>query len=257
MLTGLAAADPYLQKMELLFAREGLPKELTRIPLVESSFNNNAVSRVGAVGVWQFMGDSAREYLTVNNKLGIDERLSPFKSALAAAKMLKRHQRVLGSWAATVTSYNHGIRTFLKVAPELKKRNLTAVALLAPCVKKSKKGRALPSLGWASRNYYPEFLALVHAEAYRDRFYGNRQGQVVDLKPIVFDRLKTPESARALCARRGVLVEEFRILNPDVTLLDQRLPSGFWVALPGEQDDFGGLSTLTDQNATAFLKRPG
>ena len=75
--------------MELLFARE-VPKELTRIPLVESSFNNNAVSRVGAVGVWRSPGDSAREYLTVNNKLGIDERLSPFKSALAAAKMLKR-----------------------------------------------------------------------------------------------------------------------------------------------------------------------
>src|SRR5690606_19272621 len=55
VLRGLRRADRFLPVMERIFESRGLPPELTRISLVESSFNTRAVSRAGATGVWQFM----------------------------------------------------------------------------------------------------------------------------------------------------------------------------------------------------------
>ena len=65
-------ADTYLPYMERIFKNRGLPHELTRIAFVESMFNREALSKVGASGVWQFMPDTARLYMTVNSY--IDER---------------------------------------------------------------------------------------------------------------------------------------------------------------------------------------
>src|SRR5690606_28996274 len=92
ILKGLVAADPFWPRMENLFEQMGVPRELTRLSLVESSFNLGATSKVGASGVWQFMPATAKEFMKLNYDAGYDERLSPLKSTVAAAKLLLRNQ---------------------------------------------------------------------------------------------------------------------------------------------------------------------
>ena len=230
---GLMAADTFLPKMELIFSSMGLPPELTRLSLVESSFNLKAVSRVGATGVWQFMPKSGKEYMMINEKAHIDERLSPLKSTVAAAKLLKRSQTLLHSWALTVTSYNHGYSGI---------RHLPAAAKTPDHIGKLFSGCSKPrgyKLGWASRNYYEEFLAVLYAESYRHVFYGELPQAASP--SIVFYQIEKATTASKLVIDRGVSMYEFRLFNPDVMNLRSPLPRGFWVALPAGKDDFAGL----------------
>jgi membrane-bound lytic murein transglycosylase D len=61
----LRRSGRYIHAMERIFVQEyGLPVELTRIPFIESSFDYEAYSSVGAAGIWQFMRSTARLYMT-------------------------------------------------------------------------------------------------------------------------------------------------------------------------------------------------
>src|SRR5207253_2957861 len=90
---GLKISGAYFKEMENIFAKQKLPIELTRLPLVESSFNHFATSKDGAAGIWQFMGDTGRKFMLVNDQ--IDERRSPFKATEAAARLLKENHMIL------------------------------------------------------------------------------------------------------------------------------------------------------------------
>lgn len=226
IIKGLLAAELYFPKMEEIFLAIGVPSELTRMSLVESSFNLRAVSYAGAMGVWQFLRRSALEYLVIDKKLGVDERLSPLKSTIAAAKLLKRNYRILKSWPLAITSYNHGIRSLRQVAA-LPKNDLFYKNLFKSCSSKS-------SLGWASRNYYSEFLALLYAEKYRYLFYG--VPPLLRQHPLAFYRLEVPETPLKIALRKGISIHEFGFLNPDIRSLKTKLPKGFWVALPVQED---------------------
>ena len=72
---GIAIAHAYFPYMEEIFRRNGVPIEITRLPLVESTFNMKAYSKVGAAGVWQFMPGTARNFMRVDDV--VDERLDP------------------------------------------------------------------------------------------------------------------------------------------------------------------------------------
>ena len=82
--------------MEQIFEDHNIPKNLTRIAFVESMFNEKAISKVGASGVWQFMPSTAKDFIIVDKY--IDERNSPIKATEAAAKLLKANFKLLGSW---------------------------------------------------------------------------------------------------------------------------------------------------------------
>src|SRR3546814_19875400 len=68
----LEVSDRYLPSMEQTFRGYSLPMQLTRIPLVESSFTLDAYSKSGAAGIWQFIPSSARIYMRLNNV--VDDR---------------------------------------------------------------------------------------------------------------------------------------------------------------------------------------
>lgn len=231
VMSGLTGFDRFLPRMEQIFTEMNVPRELLRLALVESSFNLRARSRVGATGVWQFMLATGREFLRVDRRRLVDERLSPLKSTVAAARLLRRNHRILGSWMLAVIAYNSGHGSVLRLSREEYSRGEIGEKL-SDC-------DADMRLGWAGRNYYAEFLAMVHAEAYRERFYGLAR------KPldggIVYHRLPRSMSALSFIRRSGVSVSEFRRLNPDVRSLRSRLPYGFKVALSGMQDDLSGL----------------
>ncbi|MGZ6333896.1 MAG: transglycosylase SLT domain-containing protein, partial [Bdellovibrionota bacterium] len=162
---GLLAAETFFPKMEMLFNKMGIPQELTRLSLVESSFDMGARSKVGALGVWQFMPDTGKDYLLMDTRHRIDERLSPLKSTIAAGKLLQWNHRFLGSWVLAVIAYNHGARGLPRVSATRPVSFNRYSKLFDACAKRG-------ALGWASRNYYSEFLAVLYAEAYHHLFYG-------------------------------------------------------------------------------------
>lgn len=100
-------SEPYFVMIEKVFREHGIPEEMKYLALIESGFNTNARSRVGAVGAWQFMSSTARIFgLSVGKK--VDERKDFFKSTLAAAKYLNQLNEQFDDWLLVVAAYNCG-----------------------------------------------------------------------------------------------------------------------------------------------------
>ena len=241
IIKGLLAAETFFPKMEQIFTTMGVPLELTRLTLVESSFNLNARSKVGASGVWQFMPKSGKEYLTIDDHTEIDERLSPLKATVAAAKLLKRNKKILGHWALAVTSFNHGVRGLPRLDDDE-----TDFTHFAPLFSSCSKKRGEKHLGYASRNYYAEFLAVLHTEAYRNLFYGEPPKAFV--QPVAFHKITGRKTPIQIAMEHSIPLQRFELYNPDVMNLHAKLPRGFLVAIPGEDDD---LAMLTDAKKRA------
>ncbi|CAL1520521.1 lytic transglycosylase domain-containing protein [Chitinophaga sp. MM2321] len=99
--------QPYFAMVEKVFREHGIPEEMKYLAVIESSFNTNARSRVGAVGAWQFMAGTARIFgLSVGKK--VDERKDFYKSTLAAAQFLNKLYDQFGDWLLVVAAYNCG-----------------------------------------------------------------------------------------------------------------------------------------------------
>ncbi len=103
----LGLKDYYFPMIEDIFESYGLPPELKYMAVIESALNPNAVSRVGATGMWQFMNSTGKAYgLTINSI--IDERRDPVKATYAAARYLKDLYEIYDDWILVIAAYNCG-----------------------------------------------------------------------------------------------------------------------------------------------------
>lgn len=160
--TGLQLAEQYMPKFEAIFKGEGLPIELTRLVMVESMFNINAISSAGASGVWQFMPATGRRFGLRVGK-GIDERNDPTMATYAAARMLKNDYDVVGTWPLAINSYNSGRGHLERAISALGTHDIVKI------IRKYRVG----SYAFASRNYFPEFLAACVAYDNRNTYFPN------------------------------------------------------------------------------------
>jgi membrane-bound lytic murein transglycosylase D len=103
----MGMADFYFPIFEQILNEYDLPLELKYLAVVESALNPNALSRVGAAGLWQFMLPTGKIYGLEINSL-IDERLDPYKATHAACKYFKEMYAVYGDWHLVLASYNCG-----------------------------------------------------------------------------------------------------------------------------------------------------
>ncbi len=218
---GISTSLNFLPLMEKEFADNGLPTELTRIPFVESSFNVNAYSRVGASGIWQIMPRSAKEFLILNR--WIDERNSPIKATTFARKHLRRDFGILGSWPLAITAYNHGVGGVRKGVRKMKSRSI--VTLISRYKSRSFK--------FASRNFFTCFLAVLHAEKYKESFYNVPK----DIKPLSLTAIKLNKKSKIqkFAQNMGVDMKDLVEHNRDIKKALKRnkhLPKGFTLYLP-------------------------
>ncbi|MGH8460383.1 MAG: LysM peptidoglycan-binding domain-containing protein [Stenotrophobium sp.] len=196
----LNTSEKYLPSMEATFRKYDMPVTLTRLPLVESSFNVDAYSKAGASGLWQFIPSSARIYMRLNNI--VDDRRDPWTSTDAAARHLRDDYAALHDWPLAITAYNQGRGGI--------SRALTAIngTTLVDLIQRSNA----PRFGFAGRNYYAEFLAATDVE----RSYQKRNAADLKKNALRFDIVETKhyvpyETLRRLC---GASDDLFRSLNP-------------------------------------------
>lgn len=109
----LSLAEYYFPFFEQALERYDMPLELKYLPIIESALNPQAVSRVGATGLWQFMHGTAKIYGLNINSL-IDERKDPLKASDAAARYLKDLYGIFGNWHLAIAAYNCGPKNITK-----------------------------------------------------------------------------------------------------------------------------------------------
>ena len=165
---GIIRSLPYKTFLKKYFLSRKLPSELLAIPFLESSFNPRAESRVGAMGAWQFMPLIASYFVPKRSKSPkFDYRSNVGVISVAAASLMSENFRIMKSWDMAVTAYNSGTKHLLKTKRELasSKNDIDLEAVI--------QHSDSEHFGFASKNFYSEFLALVHALAYEEELFSN------------------------------------------------------------------------------------
>jgi membrane-bound lytic murein transglycosylase D len=218
----LQVSESYLPYMEQIFAGYGLPKQLTRLPIVESSFNVEAYSRSHAAGVWQFIPTSAKIYMRLDEV--VDDRRDPWTSTDAAARDAVAAMVVGGDRERPVLQ--QGV-VVAQVARGLKSVNGKS---LIDLIERSNH----PRWGFAGKNYYAEFLAAVELE----REWRTRKDRPSGFDPIDFEVVETRHYVPYETLRRlsGGDDAKFRKLNPAYRpeVIDGKLyvPPGHLIRVP-------------------------
>lgn len=201
------AAKPYLKRMRQILEEEGVPGELVWIPFVESAFNEEARSKTGAVGIWQFMSATAMRDLRVTRS--IDERYDPLKSTRAAARFLRKNFNGLGNWGLAVMAYHHG--------PGLVKKAVKSAGSSDPVrVLRTFKD---PNFQFASRNYLFEVLAMCDAASDPASLPGGSLDGVLPEFITVSFPVKTKVKD---------LLQRYRLKEMDTRLLNPHFRSAIW-----------------------------
>lgn len=218
---GLVNSSRYLPYMEEEFKRLGLPTELTRMPFVESSFNEDARSKVGASGIWQIMPRTGKAYMIVNDQ--IDERNSPLKATIAAGRLLRSYNRALTTWPLTITSYNHGIGNIQKAVRAARSRDLAEI------IARYHQG----DFRFASSNFFTCFLAALYAEKYNELVFKEVPREPLQEYEVL--KLSGKTGVKHLQRVTGLSSTELLRYNLDIKSSlrgNSSLPRGFELHLP-------------------------
>src|SRR5205823_14388566 len=120
----------------------------------------NTTLFLSAAGVWQFMPRTGRLFMRVDNL--VDERRDPISSTRAAARFLVRVHDMLDTWPLTITAYNHGPDGMARAVAEVGTTDIATIV-------RDYRGKAF---GFASRNFYAEFLAALDVERDFKTYFG-------------------------------------------------------------------------------------
>jgi len=200
----------------------GVPIELAALPHVESSYNPDARSHVGASGIWQFTRSTGRRFMRIDHVL--DERNDPFEATRAAGKLLAYNYSITGNWPMAITAYNHGLAGVRRAMRQY------GDEAYADIIRKY-NGR---TFGFASRNFYVAFLAAKHVDQDPERYF---PGTTADT-PVNYATAVLQEyiPASDLTAALGVTSRQLAAHNPSLQATvwqgSKHVPKNFDLRLP-------------------------
>jgi membrane-bound lytic murein transglycosylase D len=190
---------PYIVK-EL--KKAGLPEALAWLPLIESGFKVNALSRARALGLWQFISSTGYKFGLTRNTY-VDERLDPIKATRAAIAYLKELHQIFGDWTTVLAAYNCGEGRVLRV---IRSQNVNYLDNFWDLYARLPRETA---------RYVPRFLATLNILENPAK-YG--LDQIAVDSPIEFEtvsiskRIHLKQVARAI----GVSLSTLKDLNPEL-----------------------------------------
>jgi len=192
----------YIDDFKRIFRENKVPEDLAYLPLIESGYRVEAISRASACGVWQFMAGTARLYgLKVTDD--IDERRDPYKSTAAAARYLKRLFEDYGDWYLCLASYNGGPRRVNNAVKRLNSNDFFTIA----------KRRYFRT---ETINYVPAFLASLIIAKNPEAF-----GFKIEASEHIFGKTKylevpSPVSLKDIAEIAQLPADELKSLNPEL-----------------------------------------
>ncbi len=229
----LAAANFYMPIFEEALDAYNLPLELKYLPVIESALDPIATSRVGAVGLWQFMLATGKQYGLESNSL-VDDRRDPIKASWAAAQYLKYLYGVFGDWNLVIAAYNCG--------------PLNVNKAIHRAGGSKDYWQIYPYLPKETRGYVPAFIAANYAMNYycehgicpmdADLFFNSDTIEIY--QKVHFKQIE------GVCK---IPMEEIRALNPQYKndIIPGNAQQHYTLRLPIE-----GINTFIDQQDSVY-----
>ena len=195
----LARSARYMPIMQDILKKEGLPKDLIYIALIESGFSSTAHSSANAVGYWQFIRGTGKHYgMQIDSY--VDERRDFVRSTQAAADYFKGLYNLFGSWYLAIASYNVGENRVKNLVMKNHTRDFWKLA----------RENKLPA---ETANYVPKFLAarLIAKEPEKYGFT-----DIDYMPPLEFSEVEftTSIDLRKLAKEMNLEYDDLRDLNP-------------------------------------------
>lgn len=144
----LKRSGKYGATIKKVLRKKGLPEDLAALAMIESGFDPVARSHAGAVGMWQFMTDTAKIYGLTTDRWA-DLRMSLGPATEAAADHLADLHRRFGSWDLAMAGYNMGYGGVLSAVRRYNTNDFWALSKLEG------------SLPWETTLYVPKILAAA------------------------------------------------------------------------------------------------
>lgn len=193
----LGLSQLYFPLIENALMAADMPIELRALPIIESALQVNAVSRAGAVGLWQFMPSTGKSYGLEINTL-VDERRDPIRSTEAAIRFLKDLYRIFGDWTLAIAAYNCGPGNVNKAIARSGGKSFWQIYDYLPR---------------ETRGYVPAFIAATYAFNY------HREHDIEMTKtpiPLALDTIHVNRITHLeqISSTIDVDIETLRLLNP-------------------------------------------
>ena len=200
MESGLRKSGQYMRLARQIFAKEGVPVDITWLGQVESAWKPKAMSWAAASGLWQFIPGTGRQY-GLRQTAWIDERNSFEQATTASARYLKdlaAHYQ--GDWELAMAAYNTGAGNVDRAISRAGSRNFWAI---------------YPYIAQETRSYVPNILAtiLIAKNPEKYGFKGIRADA-----PMAYDRVQVPTatSLQLIASATDTSVDHIRSLNPEL-----------------------------------------
>ncbi|MEM6523009.1 MAG: LysM peptidoglycan-binding domain-containing protein [Bacteroidota bacterium] len=196
----LKRKNVYFPLFEKYLKKYGLPDELKYLSIIESGLNPRAISRARAVGLWQFMAYTGRQY-DLHQDWYLDERMDPEKSTEAACKFLKQLYGMFGDWELAIAAYNTGPGNVRK-------------AIRRSGYKKT-FWEIYPRLYRETRSYLPQFVAIIYVMNYAEEhnFFESELDYAVASDTLL---LNSYVHFKTLADQLDICEEDIKNLNPQL-----------------------------------------
>jgi membrane-bound lytic murein transglycosylase D len=246
----LERRDVYFPMFEETLAKHDMPEDIKYLAIIESGLNPRARSRVGAMGLWQFMPATGNMY-SLNYGKDIDDRMDPELSTEAAAKYLKALYRMFNDWEVALAAYNCGPGNVRKaIRRSGGKRTFWGIYNFLPR---------------ETRSYVPQFQAMMYVLRYAEDHNLVLENPVY---PIAYEKVLFNQELdlEKLAQIADLCIEDIEELNPSIQNrlipsshknIALRIPKSKVAYITENKTDFADAVKLTNERSIALRTVPG